>query len=82
MGIFGIMVLRIMESGRIRQDLDAAESRGLRIVGTRYVTRAEWAYEYDSRLIFLFLYNIVYDRELLIIGRELIKEVPREQGVE
>ena len=55
----GIMVPRILKSGRIRQDLDVAESRGLRIVGTRYVMRAEWAYEYDSRLIFVFLYNIV-----------------------
>ena len=49
-----IMVLRIMKGGRIRQDLNVAESRGLRIVGTRYVTKAEWAYEYYSRLIFMF----------------------------
>ena len=54
---FGIMVLRIMKSGRIRQDL-AAEFRGLRMFGIRYVMRAEWAYGYDSRLIFVFLWMI------------------------
>ena len=46
-----------MKSGRIRQDL-AAEFRGLRMFGIRYVTRAEWAYGYDSRLIFVFLWMI------------------------
>ena len=49
----GIMVPRILKGGRIRQDLDVAESLGLRIVGTRYETIAELAYEYDSRLIFV-----------------------------
>ena len=55
----GIMVPRILKSGRIRQDLDVAESLGLRMAGTRYVTRAELSYEYDSRFIFVFLCNMV-----------------------